>query len=475
MAISFNKNPPNDNPASFTFQLQQVEFFSKLLVTPVHLALVILAVFDILTLYLLYKIVSRQTTDSFVPNLISLCWILSPYVLSTSVNGLETAISFFFIVAAFYQFQRIVNERENVVSIGGLIGLGVILGFAMLARVDNLLLVAAMSFTILVRLIKKRTSVPWMLSRLFILLAGAALIYLPWAIYSLYYTGDVYQMSGSAVRFMSLSQVHHDPTLVNWYLKSIWIGLLVLIRQNFGLLMMIGILIILIARKDRAELISVAKRASRLDTVPILFGITIFAAYTLYEFGQWYFIRYFYPLILSLLIILALAVDVALTSVLKSQRGKLALKVMLVSMVGLSCFWPTNLPSYFLSTDTQSQGYMNLGLWAQDRFRDGTIVGSCQTGALGYFATNLKVVNLDGVVNGDAFTAIRARRLMDYIRDTGVQFVIGWPRDNMKFIERESENFSSQDLTDIGPIKEFKSWGYEWHVYEVRRETNSEF
>ncbi len=42
MANSFYENPPNDNPASFTFQLQQVEFFSKLLVlielkiTPFH-------------------------------------------------------------------------------------------------------------------------------------------------------------------------------------------------------------------------------------------------------------------------------------------------------------------------------------------------------------------------------------------------------------------------------------------------------
>ena len=112
---------------------------------------------------------------------------------------------------------------------------------------------------------------------------------------------------------------------------------------------------------------------------------------------------------------------------------------------------------------------MNLGLWARETFEDGTTVGCAQSGGLGYFAENLTVINLDGVVNKECFESMRENRHFDYIRETGVEYIIGW--SNRKwFIDLTSESFDHADLVSMGKIEGFRSWGQEWEVYRVNDE-----
>jgi len=55
------------------------------------------------------------------------------------------------------------------------------------------------------------------------------------------------------------------------------------------------------------------------------------------------------------------------------------------------------------------------------------VVGGFQTGALAYFApTGIRVVNLDGVVNRDAYRALRERRIFAYLRERRVTFLADW-------------------------------------------------
>ncbi|MCA9637791.1 MAG: hypothetical protein KC420_17310, partial [Myxococcales bacterium] len=111
-------------------------------------------------------------------------------------------------------------------------------------------------------------------------------------------------------------------------------------------------------------------------------------------------------------------------------------------------------------------GYRNLGLWARDRFEDGAVIGGLQSGALAYYAPRLEIVNLDGVVNEDAYWALRRRRLLDYIRAREVRYLIGW-KDNIWMMANQSRGFSSNDWVHRRRIKGFRSWGFEWQLYEV--------
>jgi hypothetical protein len=57
---------------------------------------------------------------------------------------------------------------------------------------------------------------------------------------------------------------------------------------------------------------------------------------------------------------------------------------------------------------------------------EGATVGSFNAAIIGY-ASERTVVNLDGVVNDGAFSALRERRLGAYLRERGIGFVVDYP------------------------------------------------
>ena len=70
--------------------------------------------------------------------------------------------------------------------------------------------------------------------------------------------------------------------------------------------------------------------------------------------------------------------------------------------------------------------YMKAARALDEALAPGSRGGAFQSGTIGYFARH-PVVNLDGVVNRDAATALREQRMSDYIRDEGIEAVIDWP------------------------------------------------
>jgi hypothetical protein len=197
----------------------------------------------------------------------------------------------------------------------------------------------------------------------------------------------------------------------------------------------------------------------------IVFCALLFLAYTSYLPAYWNFNRYLYPFILPLVLALGLIIDTydrRLTS--RTARALLVGGVALV-LVGGNLASP-ELHSLYTSTDTTTRGYVNLGRWAAGRFAPGTVVGSSQSGALGYFADSLTVVNLDGVVNSDCYRSIVERRNIEYIHAAGVAYVVGWDSD-INFIVRNSVNIGRDDLVLEGTIPGFMSWGKQWYVMRV--------
>ena len=109
---------------------------------------------------------------------------------------------------------------------------------------------------------------------------------------------------------------------------------------------------------------------------------------------------------------------------------------------------------------------MTIGKWVSENFDDGTVIGSMQSGAMSYFSQNVKVINLDGVVNEDALAAAKNKRLMDYVRKMKIEYIIGWDA-NIDFLIRESAEFKTEDLTKEFTITGLKTWEREWSVYKV--------
>jgi hypothetical protein len=101
------------------------------IVTPVHIALILLSLFDTATLFILFRLVALQSTSFITPLAAAALWILNPYVISTTLNGLETTISCFFIAVVLWYFS--VRYRDNSER-GSDFVLGLLLGCAVFAR-----------------------------------------------------------------------------------------------------------------------------------------------------------------------------------------------------------------------------------------------------------------------------------------------------------------------------------------------------
>ncbi len=190
-------------------------------------------------------------------------------------------------------------------------------------------------------------------------------------------------------------------------------------------------------------------------------------AYLFYIFGGWNFKRYLYPLAFLFLLYLGALVDLYLESLSTEQaRKRFAWGTMAFLILAFAANPETH--RLYFSRDTTSTGYMNLGLWARERFPDGTVIGGSQSGALGYFADNLTVVNLDGVVNKACYRSLVEKRNIDYIRQAGIEYVVGW-EVNIDYVRKESADYRDGDLYMIEKVPGFQSWGLDWWLYGVKR------
>lgn len=434
------------------------------LVTPVHIALILLSLFDTATLFLLFRLLATRSTSFSTPLVAAALWILNPYVISTTLNGLETAISCFFIAAVVWYFSVRTREPSGLTP-GKDFVLGLLLGGAVFARIDNLLLALAAGIIILLQNIRQPHGVSSSLWSLLVIGAGMFLVNVPWLVYSYHYTGDLYPVSGKAVRFMSLAQVGHQPTLDNWYWGIMKRGVLVILESNIPALVCVGGLgaaAIVFRRRVRATLLPHLHWLS----LPALFVPFLFFGYTLYIFTPWFFDRYFYPAFLVLLLLCAVLFD-GVSSALRSQTWRTFLTAALLVVIAATPFTSRKSSDLFFSRETTNMGYMNIGVWAKKQFPAGTILGSSQTGALGYFAEGLTVINLDGVVNKSCYESLVERRNMEYIRSVRIEYVVGWPV-NIQFIVAHSANFRKGDLVLVGRLEEFRSWESDWYLLKVR-------
>ena len=435
--------------------------FPDNLILPVHGALLMLVIFDTATLYMLYRLVKRESLSPYTPLLIALAWIMSPYSTRIAVNGMETSVAMFFVVASFYILRGRVLKRDY--SAKYLAILGAILGAGILARIDIAFLMAAFAVYLIQIWAREGTKLSAIVGRLSCITIAALAVYLPYVFYQFHYTGDLVPVSGEAVRYMTLSEGLHKYTPFIWYLMMFSEASLRVLRYNGIHIMLAAICVFMLWRKKMTPDRIRGKLA--LASPLLLFSIAIFAAYAFYIMGPWFYPRYLYPISLLFLIYLAVLFDSFIVS-LSRPAARTALAAAFIAIIALTTLARPSYRLLFNSTDTTTTGYMNLGLWARDNFPDSTVVGSSQTGALGYFATNLKVVNLDGVVNRKCFESLKARRNMDYIRKTKIEYVIGWDI-NIDFIKWETANFKDDDLIFVEQIEGFQSWWTDWMVYKV--------
>jgi hypothetical protein len=432
--------------------------------TPVHAALMLLCILDAIALLLLCRFLTRIGRSSLALLALGAVWVFNPYAVKTTVNGLETSMSIAALAAtllAFTYYRAAATAREDARRA---ILLGLCGGVAILARIDNAFLLLAIWLLIL-----RRHSRPWaprpIVRATLLIAAPAILVNLPWWIYSLHYTGDIFPISGRAVRYQSLALVDHAPTLGNWYLPLLGRSLKILLFGNRVAIaggLILGLL--LIVREGRAGLSAAASWLRELSPLA-LHALFLVLAYSLFVFTPWFFPRYLAPTMAFFALGFACVADGFRSRIANPQTRQTFSILLLVLAAGLN-FGRSEFRQFYTSKDNVTQGYMNLGLWARQQFPDGTRIGSMQSGALAYFADNLTVINLDGVVNRPCYDMLVRKQGIEYIRGSGTQYVVDW-LENIDHLRKESASWRDDDLIPLGRIDGFGTWRHNWFLFRV--------
>jgi hypothetical protein len=262
---------------------------------------------------------------------------------------------------------------------------------------------------------------------------------------------------------MELANVDHAPAWSTFYGPMLRDGAAVFLRWNAVLLAaVVALLGFRLARGGVSGPGSILKPLG--PAAPAFaFGALLFLAYTLVVFGHWHFPRYLFPLAVPVTLAFALALDAAAApgsgSSGRTRAGMLAAGATALALAAQPPF------ARLFAPVSGTWGYRAIGEWARDHFEPGTRIGASQSGALGYFADSLVVVNLDGVVNRDAWQAMRSGRALDYVRENGIRWLV-W-QDDIDWLVRETRGATPADIELVREVPGIRTFGEPWGLYRV--------
>jgi hypothetical protein len=417
---------------------------------PIYIALSLLSVCTCLTAYLIFSIARRYVgrTASFLTAVI---WAFSPIVTKQTANGLETALAVLMIGLSVYYYLVKIRPAADP-SAGCYFKLGLLLGLTVLARIDGILLVLVVALDHLLEL-RRRGVASHHLIRASWLPLGVLVCYGPWLVFSMLQSGTPLQDSGSATRFLSLAyasyfgdgteslaakgpdlgfiwaQVSHSistlkviPPVHVLFRGLERIGDLAgrqtmfkILGDGFGLLLLAGIAWqAIVWRKDRTR-----SRRSELNFL-LLFALLLLFSYSLYVFGAFFFLRYYFPVYLVACIFFAFLIqDVIDWLGLRTVRVRRLVLAGAVVYTGLFSFF-----SYSQAFRTRPvYPFYDIARWVDANTGADDKIGVFQCGAIAYFS-NRQVINLDGKVNSEAFAALQNHTLDQYIQHEGIDVVI---------------------------------------------------
>lgn len=404
---------------------------------------VIGAVFDLGCMALLLLVVRRRYGEGREVLLAGAVWAVHPGVLANALNGMESSAALFFLLALWIAY-----EAWRPVQQGGrrAFGFGVLTAVACLARLDLILLGLLYAWDSFRNGRERTFARSWWTANLLVG-SGALLAYLPWAVYSQTVTGRIFPDSGTAVRFITSSYTDHQVTL-----ELFGFTLSGMLRQCVSTAPVMTALAALVAYAAWKE-----KRWAQLRwlRVPAFFSLAVFLAYSFVFWG--FFRRYAYPTIL-----LTLPAAVACAHHFLGERRSRDWAA--AAVVVLAVVWAVHpYARWLVGPGNPHIGYRNMALWARAEVPDGAVVAAPQCGALAYYADDNRVVNLDGVVSREAFEANRARRLDEYLREQGVDYVIGRDFD-IEWVRKHGPGVD-QHWEHRGEIPGLHVWG--WQVWKM--------
>ena len=436
---------------------------------PIYLALVLSAIANVVTGFILYRLV-RGFASRAAALFGLVLWAFGPAIVRQAVNGLETSIAMMLIAAAleFYitRFRHVPRPGPRQV-----VTLGLLLGLATLARVDAVLFGMALAIDAVWVRRRTRTWRPLLGAA-----ATALLVLLPWSVSSLFTVGHIVPESGRATRFLSEAYAPRDvpsvahlsfangppPQLLadNVQRSLMLIGTSPVVHvftraieramMRFSVqrgptvyaiavfLLVVVLVLVFAARRRRVPGLRLPSDYNFL----FVHALLLLAVYSLVVFGQIFYTRYYYPIFFFTILLGCLAFDLFVGLLARSPRRQ-----RLVAGVVIAAY-AVVLPYMSLHRlHNGSYRFVSVVAWIAQNTEPDARIGVFNSGAIGYFS-NRQIWNLDGKVNHAALTALRNDALPEYLAREGIDYVIdhGWILD--RFLVERPHHLQLTQLAD---------------------------
>jgi len=385
-------------------------------VAPIHAALVLSVAMNVATAVFVYGILRRVTENQFARFYGMLFWSLNPFLLYETLNGLETSLALLLLSAFLFVLTRPgVGNRTSLLALLGVLG-----GAMVLARLDLLFYLAAAAGILAL------TISPTRIIRTGLLVGGvSALIVAPFFLWNLSTFGMLLTSASGAntlVNHVLIEQDHGlslyqtikataytidgqiDELLTHTGAPEVTLGF-----AGTGLaLVLLGYLRL---PRTRQELVL-------LYALPLGFAALFFANVVVRWTGRsWYFVSF--GILCSLLAVLV--IDQLSRRTTLPLRGKriVAGTLTLLTLGLFFVSWHRELTDHM----PQHREMYAAAEWFNEHVPSDTVIGSFNSGIIGYF-TDATVINLDGLVNNDAYEAMQDRKLWVYIESTEISYLV---------------------------------------------------
>ena len=379
---------------------------------PVHLALTLGAVLDVLAAVLLHRLTGRLRWRLGVRLLVLGWYALAAYRVQQATSGMETPLAMALILALLnvhVEARRPQTPRWlRSPWLFGLVG-----GATILARTDLVILVAALLGTRLLGVwrcpAEQRTlRVRWLLHAA----GGTVLVVAPWLAVSTHTTGTLWQSSGLALPMISWripAVWGYDPVPLGLQAERI-LSCLTEAVQSVGRMLGFSTALLLVLLGAGATAMLVARgRLAQLVSGEACLGLPLVLAMVVFllthtavrlVFREWYTP----PILLATMLPLGVGLDAAARQM---RRPRWVLGG--VAVLGL------------VSTAAEWHRWQTRGLFPKAHYSQmvpGSEVheGHTDCGAVSYFTMG-KIANLDGIANQQAFEALRAGQLLRYLKE----------------------------------------------------------
>lgn len=347
----------------------------------------------------------------------------SSMLLQHMLNGLETGMAAGFAFGTTACYNRFVERDERRTTRWA--ALGILMGLAVLSRIDLAILVVAL--------------VGWHCSRgrswnrrrvveSSLIGAAALVVSLPWWAYNVIQFGSLMPISGQAqamlnddrasiirttLVFLADAFVYTTHTPITWQYTFPLFGL-TLLSIAVGLVLAVGRSLNAIADALRTW-----SRSWDFDkAVPLAcFSLFLVVYYSVFFGAPHFSSRYLLPVrVLTSLLVVTLLISTFERATRMSRAG-------FIGLVGVAM----SVTAYYFSwnfTGHNGSEYRNRADWIQRHVSPFERVGMFQSGTAGYLCRN--VTNLDGKVNVNALLATQQGRLAEYLIESRFEYLMEW-------------------------------------------------